>query len=60
MYDRHVVVKTIKMIEKGNLKLGEEGTVVKTVGKFPLEEIVDALKLAKQESGWGKQVVLVP
>jgi hypothetical protein len=60
MYDRHMVVQMIKMIEKGNLKLGEEGTGVKTVGKFRLEEIEEALKLAKNESGWGKQVVLMP
>jgi len=60
MYDRYMVVQMIKMIEKGNLKLGEEGTGVKTVGKFRLEEIEEALKLAKNESGWGKQVVLMP
>ena len=60
MYDRHMVVQMIKMIEKGNLKLGEEGTGMKTVGKFGLDGIEEALVLAKVESGWGKQVVLIP
>jgi hypothetical protein len=60
MYDRHMVVQMIKMIEKGNLKLGERGTGVRTVGNFGLDEIDEALKLAKKESGWGKQVILKP
>ncbi|PVH74073.1 putative isopropanol dehydrogenase [Cadophora sp. DSE1049] len=60
MYDRHMVVQMVKMIEKGNLKLGEEGTGIKTVGKFGLDAIEEALELAKKESGWGKQVVLMP
>lgn len=60
MYDRHMVVQMIKMIEKGNLKIGEEGTGMKTVGKFGLDGINEALKLAKSESGWGKQVILIP
>lgn len=55
-----MVVQMIKMIEKGNLKLGEEGTGIKTVGKFGLDAIEEALELAKKESGWGKQVVLMP
>ena len=60
MYDRHMVVQMIKMIEKGNLKLVEQGIGVKTIGKFGLEEIEEALKLAKQQSCWRKQVVLMP
>jgi hypothetical protein len=60
MYDRHMVAQMIKMIEKGNLKLGEDSTGVKTAGKFGLDEIEEALKLAKKESGWGKQVILMP
>ena len=60
MYDRHMVVQMIKIIEKGNLKIGEEGTGMKTVGKFGLDGINEALKLAKSESGWGKQVILIP
>lgn len=35
--------RKIKMIEKGNLKLGEAGTRVKTIGRFQLDEIEEVL-----------------
>ncbi|KAF4637310.1 hypothetical protein G7Y89_g774 [Cudoniella acicularis] len=60
MYERDTVAKMVKMIEKGNLKLGEMHTGAKTVAKFGLEDIQEAMQVAKKESGWGKQVVLLP
>jgi len=58
MYEREMVVKFVKLIEKGNLKLGEKGSGWKTVGKFGLDGIEEAIQLAEKESGWGKQVLL--
>jgi len=60
MYSRDMVVRIIKMIEKGNLKLGEEATGMKTVGRFGLERVYEAIELAAREKGWGKQVLLMP
>ena len=60
MYDREMVVRLIKMIEKGNLRLGEKWAGVKTVGKFGLEQIEEALEMAKNEASWGRQVILMP
>jgi len=59
MYSRDMVVRFIKMIEKGNLKLGQEAGVT-TVGTYGLDGIREALDVAKKESGWGKQVILIP
>ncbi|KAM3086998.1 hypothetical protein ACMFMF_000929 [Clarireedia jacksonii] len=59
MYTREAVVRMIKMIEKGNLKLGISGGV-KTIGKYGLDQIDEAMKIAKTETAWGKQVLLVP
>jgi len=53
-----MVVQSVKMIEKGNLKLGA-GAGVTTVSVFRLDQIREALEITKQESGWGKQVVLI-
>lgn len=50
MYDKDMVVRMIKMIEKGNLKMGD-GAGMTTIGKYGLDEI------GKTESGWGKQVL---
>jgi hypothetical protein len=60
MYEREMIVRLISMVEKGNLKLGETGTGFKTVGRFGLDGIQDALIAAKDTAGWGKQVVLLP
>ena len=60
MYSRHMVVRLIKMIEKGNLKLGEEATGMRTMGKFGLDRIDEAIEMAAREKGWGKQVLLMP
>ena len=60
MYEREMIVRMLGMVEKGNLKLGEKETGIKTVGKFGLEDIGDALLKAKDAAGWGRQVVLMP
>jgi D-arabinose 1-dehydrogenase-like Zn-dependent alcohol dehydrogenase len=60
MYSREMVVRFVKMVEKGNLKLGEEATGMKTVGRFGLERVYEAIEMAQRESGWGKQVLLMP
>lgn len=60
MYERELVGRFIKMIEKGNLKLGADGCGWKTVGKFGIEDIEEAVDLGEKESGWGKQVLLMP
>lgn len=60
MYSRETIVRFIKMIEKGNLRLGETNTGWKTVGRFGLEGIEEAMKMAAEESGWGRQVVFMP
>ena len=60
MYDRDMVVRFIKMIEKGNLKLGKDGAGVETVGKFGLDQIQEAVEMAKEKAAWGPQVILIP
>ena len=60
MYSREMVVRFIKMVEKGNLRLGEEATGMRTVGRFGLENIYEGIELAGREKGWGKQVLLMP
>jgi threonine dehydrogenase-like Zn-dependent dehydrogenase len=60
MYSRDMVVRLIKMVEKGNLKLGEEATGMKTVGKSGPDHICEAIEMAGKEKGWGKQVLLMP
>lgn len=51
MYDRWMVEQCIKLVEKGNLKLGEKGAGIKTVGKFGLGDVEEALRLAEKTSG---------
>ncbi|KAE9370729.1 putative isopropanol dehydrogenase [Stipitochalara longipes BDJ] len=60
MYEREMIVRLLGMVEKGNLKLGEKGAGVKTVGRYGLDGIRDALLEAKDTTGWGRQVVLLP
>lgn len=60
MYSRDMVVKLIKMVEKGNLKLGQDATGMRTVRTFGLDRIYEAIDLASKERGWGKQVLLMP
>lgn len=60
MYSRDMVVRFIKMVEKGNLKLGEEATGMRIVGKFGLDRVYEAIELAGRERGWGNQVLLMP
>ncbi|KAE9364409.1 putative isopropanol dehydrogenase [Stipitochalara longipes BDJ] len=60
MYSRDMAVRFIKMVEKGNLKLGEEATGMRIIGKFGLDRVYEAIELAEREKGWGKQVLLMP
>jgi len=59
MYDRSQAERLIKMVEFGNLKMGE-ASGMKVAGTFALEAIEKALDLASQRTGWGEDVVLVP
>lgn len=59
MYSRDMVVRLIKMVEKGNLKLGQAAGMI-TVGTFGLDHIYEAIEMASKERGWGKQVLLIP
>jgi D-arabinose 1-dehydrogenase-like Zn-dependent alcohol dehydrogenase len=60
MYEREAIGKLIGMVEKGNLRLGEDGSGFKTVGRFGLESIGEAVQEAGKAAGWGRQVVLLP
>lgn len=60
MYEREGVERFIRMVEKGNLKVGAKDTGIQTVGRYKLQEIEEALVTAEKESGWGKQVLLIP
>jgi threonine dehydrogenase-like Zn-dependent dehydrogenase len=59
MYGREAVVRMVKMIEKGNLKLGASAGV-RIIGRYGLDQIDEAMKIAKMGTAWGKQVLLVP
>ncbi|KAK4032847.1 isopropanol dehydrogenase [Parachaetomium inaequale] len=59
MYEREHTVRLIQMVEAGLLPLGDRINS-KTVGRFKLDQIYEAMELASKESGWGKQVVLLP
>ncbi|OBT39046.1 hypothetical protein VE00_10702 [Pseudogymnoascus sp. WSF 3629] len=53
--NRQDVEFTIRLIEAGNLKLRKD-----IAGEFGLRDIDEALKLAKEASGWGKMVIITP
>ena len=59
MFERKDVEQLIKYVESGILKLGKEIGMTK-FRSFVLEEWVEAVKLAKDEKGWGSQVLLCP
>jgi threonine dehydrogenase-like Zn-dependent dehydrogenase len=59
MYEREHTVRLIQMVEAGLLPLGARINS-RTVGRFKLDKIYEAMELASEESGWGKQVVLLP
>ncbi|RMZ74829.1 hypothetical protein DV737_g5696, partial [Chaetothyriales sp. CBS 132003] len=52
---RRDVEFTIRLIEAGNIKLRKD-----VAGKFGLQDIDKALKLAKEASAWGNMVVIMP
>ncbi|KFY41454.1 hypothetical protein V494_02991, partial [Pseudogymnoascus sp. VKM F-4513 (FW-928)] len=59
MYEREHVVRLIKMLETGTLKLGEAAGV-KTLGPYGLDAIEEALEVAEENGKWGQHVVLMP
>ncbi|OCK84337.1 isopropanol dehydrogenase [Lepidopterella palustris CBS 459.81] len=59
MYERAQAKTLIKMIEFGNLRIGE-GSGMTIGGTFGLEEIEKALDLAEKGKGWGGDVFVVP
>jgi threonine dehydrogenase-like Zn-dependent dehydrogenase len=59
MYSRGDILQLIRMAESGLLPLGRKAGV-QTVGRFGLEQFQEALDLAEEEAGWGKQVVIAP
>ena len=59
MYRRPHIARMIEMVESGLLRLGEQIGVRPQEG-YGLDNIYDALRAAKESSGWGTQVVLQP
>ncbi|KAF5860102.1 hypothetical protein ETB97_002063 [Aspergillus alliaceus] len=59
MYDRQHILRMVRMVESGLLKLGAAIGVNKTE-EFGLESIEEALQAAGRLSGWGSHVVLKP
>jgi threonine dehydrogenase-like Zn-dependent dehydrogenase len=59
MYERDDILKLIKMVETGVLKLGEKSGC-QIVGKFPLEKWQEAFDAAAEHSGPGERVAIVP
>lgn len=59
MFERKDVEKLVKYVESGNLKLGKDigMTNIKTFG---LEDWENAVNSAKDEKGWGSQVLMCP
>ncbi|KAF1986465.1 GroES-like protein [Aulographum hederae CBS 113979] len=61
MYEREDVLKLLKLIEHGNLKLGGGvGSGMDIAGVFSLDEMDEALLLAAEKKGWGGSVVVCP
>jgi D-arabinose 1-dehydrogenase-like Zn-dependent alcohol dehydrogenase len=59
MYERNQAIQVIKMAETGKLKLGKAAGA-EVVGPYGLDKIEEALQVASELPGWGKNVVLVP
>ncbi|KAI1134062.1 putative isopropanol dehydrogenase [Hypoxylon sp. FL0543] len=53
--NRRDVALTIRLIEAGNINLRK-----KITGKFSLEEVGDAMKLANEARGWENMVIIAP
>lgn len=47
------------MIEKGNLKM-DNGAGLKNIGNYGLYKFDEAMKIAKNKTGYRKQVLLIP
>jgi threonine dehydrogenase-like Zn-dependent dehydrogenase len=59
MYERSQAEQVIKMAEAGKLKLGK-AVGIEILGPFGLLQINEALQIASENPGWGRDVALVP
>ncbi|KAH7394601.1 putative isopropanol dehydrogenase [Pyrenochaeta sp. MPI-SDFR-AT-0127] len=59
MYERKQIEGLIRMVENGNLVLGES-VGLNIAGTFALEEFEKAIDLAEKGTGWGNNVVFAP
>jgi threonine dehydrogenase-like Zn-dependent dehydrogenase len=59
MYERKQIEKLLRMLENGNLLIGEQvGMTVERV--YGLEDVEEALDMAEKGTGWGGEVLLAP
>ncbi|KAF2182997.1 isopropanol dehydrogenase [Zopfia rhizophila CBS 207.26] len=59
MYEREQVQRFIRMLENGNLALGDR-VGLNVAGVFGLEDVEKALDVAEKGTGWGNDVLLAP
>jgi NADPH:quinone reductase-like Zn-dependent oxidoreductase len=59
MYERELIKRFIRMLENGNLVLGEE-VGLSVGGVFGLDDIEEALAAAEESTGWGGDILLAP
>ena len=59
MYERSDILDLIKLIERGMLKLGEQGGS-RIVSRFPLHLWKEAWDMAVDEAGFGRTFVIQP
>lgn len=59
MYEREGIFAPLKMVERGNLKLGKSAGMM-TIGTFSLEEWEKAFDVAAERAGMGESVVIAP
>ena len=59
MYERAHILQAIKMVECGNLLIGQEKAGIESTG-YGLDKFGEALEKAAELTKWGKEVVLEP
>jgi D-arabinose 1-dehydrogenase-like Zn-dependent alcohol dehydrogenase len=59
MHTRETMMRLIKMVEGGNIVLGEKAGM-KTVGSFGLDGIQKAFEMSERHTGWSNLSVLTP
>ena len=59
MYERAQILQAIKMVERGNLPMGEEKSGVESI-HFGLVKFEEAMEKAAELTSWGVQVILEP